>query len=80
MKKQYDLLFHINSVKFVISGEDGSVLRFRQHGGRQPERLPALHAEGDLLPATETIPAAALPQRSYQVCVFMGFCVHLSVF
>lgn len=57
------------SARSVIPGEDGGVLRFRRHGGRQPERLPALPAEGDLLPAAETIPAPALPQRGHQVCV-----------
>ncbi len=60
---------NIKSFWFVIPDEDGSVLRFRQHGGRQLERLPALPAEGDRLPATETIPAPPLPQRSHQVCV-----------
>lgn len=63
---------------FATPGEDGSVLRSGQHGGRQPERLPALPAEGDLLPAPETIPAPPLPQRSHQVClnlcVFIWFC------
>lgn len=73
-------MFIITSL-FVNPGEDGSVLRFRQHGGRQPERLPALPAEGDLLPATETIPAPPLPQRSHQVCVnLVLFRYHLLFF
>lgn len=64
-------------ILFVISGEDGSLLRFRQHGRRLPERLPALPPEGDLSPATETVPAPSLPQRSHQVCVLLN--VWLSV-
>ena len=52
----------------MFSGEDGSVLCFRQHGRRQPERLPALPAQRDHLPAKKTIPASTLPQRSHQVC------------
>lgn len=84
VKKSKNLLIfffsNIKSISCVISGEDGSVLRFRQHGGRQPERLPALPAEGDLLPAPETIPAPALPQRSHQVCVQGFICVCECVF
>lgn len=53
----------------MIPGEDGGVLRFRQHGGRRPQRLPALPAEGDLLPAAEAVPAAALPEGRHQVAV-----------
>lgn len=56
----------------MIPGEDGGVLRFRQHGGRQPKQLSALPVEGDLLPAAETIPAPALPQGGHQVCVFIS--------
>lgn len=63
----------------VIPGEDGGVLRFGRHGGRQPERLPALPAEGDQLAAAETIPAPALPQGGHQVCVRpCAFLAHVS--
>lgn len=57
----------------MIAGEDGSVLCFRQPGSGQLERLPALPAEGNLLPAAETIPAPALPQGGHQVCVCIYF-------
>lgn len=61
----------------VTAGEDGGVLCAGRRVGREPERLPALPAEGDLLSATKAVSAPQLPQRGHQVGLSVPLCVLL---